>query len=207
LNCSGEPIRLRKVALREADFEYLIGALSEARSRVTEIAVLVSARVGMDHPLAEQGSAAAWKVANVLRAIRSAAADIDAPLPEPMPRPPVTVRPPAAPATPAPATSAAAHPAPTQEVPSPVPAAPSLAGLEGLASEHWLRLFVDDLAAQMRGSGGLTFETAERLLEQRKQAFLSDLETARRMYRTYPALFEETSSGERRVQRHASSGR
>ena len=58
----------------------------------------------------------------------------------------------------------------------------------GLESEHWLPMFVNDLISQLRTSGGITFEVAERLLQQRKDDFLRDFLIARRMYRTYPQL-------------------
>ena len=61
--------------------------------------------------------------------------------------------------------------------------------LTDLESEHWLRTFMEDLLVQFRTSGEINFETVRRLLEQHEQAFLKDLETARKMYRTYPHLF------------------
>lgn len=67
----------------------------------------------------------------------------------------------------------------------------SFAPQAGLEPEHWLTMFVEDLTAQLRGSGGITFEVAERLLQQRKDDFLRDFLIARRMYRTYPRLFPE----------------
>jgi hypothetical protein len=70
--------------------------------------------------------------------------------------------------------------------------APPLVGA-GLDSEHWLLAFIEDLLAQFRGSGEINFEDAQRLLQQQEQTFLRDLETAQRMYRTYPRLFQEDS--------------
>ena len=61
----------------------------------------------------------------------------------------------------------------------------------GLEPEHWLPMFVNDLVSQIRTSGGVTFEVAERLLQQRKDDFLRDFLIARKMYRTYPRLFPE----------------
>jgi hypothetical protein len=58
-----------------------------------------------------------------------------------------------------------------------------------VAFEHWLHLFIGDLVAQSRELDEVSFETVERLLQQRKQDFLKDLATARRMYRVYPHLF------------------
>jgi len=67
----------------------------------------------------------------------------------------------------------------------------SFAAQAGLESEHWVSMFVDDITSQLRTSGGITFEVAERLLQQRKDDFLRDFLVARRMYRTYPRLFPE----------------
>ena len=61
----------------------------------------------------------------------------------------------------------------------------------GLEPEHWWPMFVSDLTAQLRSTGAVTFEIAERLLQQRKDEFLRDFLIARRMYRTYPRLFPE----------------
>jgi hypothetical protein len=61
----------------------------------------------------------------------------------------------------------------------------------GLDAEHWLVAFMEDLLAQFRGSGEISFEGVQRLLQQHEQAFLEELETARRMYRTYPHLFHQ----------------
>jgi hypothetical protein len=60
--------------------------------------------------------------------------------------------------------------------------------------EHWLLAFLEDLLAQFRASDEISFKATQRLLEQHEQAFLKDLETARRMYRTYPHLFPEEAS-------------
>lgn len=67
----------------------------------------------------------------------------------------------------------------------------SFAARSGLESEHWLPMFVEDLSSQVRASGAITFEVAERLLQVRKDDFLRDFLIARRMYRTYPRLFPE----------------
>ena len=61
----------------------------------------------------------------------------------------------------------------------------------GLNSEHWLLAFLEDLLGQFRASGDINFEAVQRLLQHHQQAFLKDLETARRMYRTYPGLFQQ----------------
>src|SRR5271167_3843408 len=60
----------------------------------------------------------------------------------------------------------------------------------GLDPEHWLLAFLEELLAQFRGSGDVSFAAVQLLLEQHEQVFLKDLETARRMYRTYPHLFQ-----------------
>jgi hypothetical protein len=57
-----------------------------------------------------------------------------------------------------------------------------------------LQSLIDDLVACSRAPIDVSFETVERLVQQRKQAFLKDLETARRMYRVYPHLFPGESS-------------
>jgi len=67
----------------------------------------------------------------------------------------------------------------------------------GLDAEHWLHAFVDQLLTQARASGGITFESAERLLQYRKDEFLRDFLTARRMYRAYPHLFPEIADDTR----------
>ena len=53
---------------------------------------------------------------------------------------------------------------------------------------------MDELMREVRTSGAIRFETAERLLEQHKKAFERDLAVARRMYRNYPHLFHEESN-------------
>lgn len=71
----------------------------------------------------------------------------------------------------------------------------AIAAQAGLVEpEHWLPMFVDDLTSQLRTAGAISFEVAERLLQQRKDEFLKDFLTARRMYRTYPHLFPEIHS-------------
>jgi len=70
----------------------------------------------------------------------------------------------------------------------------NLATQVGLEPDHWLSMFIQDLTSQLRASGNITFEVAERLLQQRKDDFLRDFLVARRMYRTYPHLFPEIRS-------------
>lgn len=72
----------------------------------------------------------------------------------------------------------------------------AIASQAGLEPEHWLLMFVRDLMAQLGTSGGINFEVAERLLQQRKDDFLRDFLIARRMYRTYPRLFPELQGAE-----------
>jgi len=64
--------------------------------------------------------------------------------------------------------------------------------LQGPEAEHWRIAFVQDLLTRYRSSGDITFESVQRLLKQHEQAFLADLETARRMYRNYPHLLQES---------------
>lgn len=64
----------------------------------------------------------------------------------------------------------------------------------GVDAEHWLLAFLGDLLAQFRASDEISFEATQELLQQHEQAFRKDLETARRMYRTYPHLFLEENS-------------
>ena len=170
----------------EADFELLIRTLSEARSRATELAASISARLGTEHRLAELANAASWRIENMLREVRSSAAatpaiagglvDLQNALQTEAP-----------PVTPAPNNS-------PEHTSTEMQSMASFATQAGLEPEHWLSMFVDDLTSQIRTSGGITFEVAERLLQQRKDDFLRDFLVARRMYRTYPRLFPEIQS-------------
>jgi hypothetical protein len=141
----------------EADVEYLIRTLSEARSRATELADSIGSRLGAEHPLTQLANAGASNIENALREVRSSAAVHDPP----------DIAPFAAPA--------------------------------GLDPEHWLHAFMDQLLAQARTPGGISFESAERLLQQHKDEFLRDFLIARRMYRTYPQLFPEIASEARQA--------
>lgn len=88
---------------------------------------------------------------------------------------------------------------PPEHMPTEVQAMAALAAQAGLVEpEHWLPMFVEDLTTQLRTSGGISFELAERLLQQRKDDFLRDFLVARRMYRTYPHLFPEIQHQMRR---------
>jgi len=61
----------------------------------------------------------------------------------------------------------------------------------GREPEHWLNTLVSDWMDQFQATGSMTFETIERVLRLHKEAYRRDLETARRMYRTYPQFFED----------------
>ncbi len=65
--------------------------------------------------------------------------------------------------------------------------------------EHWLFGLVNELTEQFRTTGEMTFETLERAVERQKEDYRRDLETARRMVRTYPHLFEPQLFEESRV--------
>jgi len=167
----------------EADFEYLIRTLSEARSRATELAVSIGSRLGSEHQLTQLANAAASNIENTLRDIRNAAAQKQD-------------------SAPGLVDLHGALQAGTEKVPQtpvPVPMTLAFASPAGLDSEHWLHAFVDELVAQARSMGGMSFERAERLLQLRKDEFLRDFLTARRMYRTYPHLFPEIADETRQV--------
>jgi hypothetical protein len=167
----------------EADFEYLIRTLSEARSRATELAVSVGSRLGAEHQLTQLANAAATNIENTLREVRNSAADKQD-------------------SVPALAGLQGALQTETQPVaPAPVLTPPVIAfeAPAGLDAEHWLHAFVDQLMAQARAPGGITFESVERLLQQRKDEFLRDFLIARRMYRTYPHLFPEIADETRQA--------
>jgi hypothetical protein len=167
----------------EADFEELIRTLSEARSRATELATSISARLGTEHRLAVLANAASVRIESMLRDVRSSAkqgTDTAAGLAELQ----GALHTETQPVTPAPVN-------PSDHIPSGMEAMTAFAAQAGLELEHWLPMFVNDLNSQVRTSGGITFELAERLLQQRKDDFLRDFLIARRMYRTYPHLFPE----------------
>ncbi len=162
----------------ETDYAYLFQTLSEARARATEISQAVHSRVGAGHRLSELGNSAVAQIENLLRQIRRVAADAPGGLPEQIPTfsQPETKRPAAPPERVNPSTGAVG------------PASP----------QHWFPGFVNDLLEQFEVSGEISFEAVERALSKRKEAFLKDLEVTRRMYRTYPQLFQdlETRSGQ-----------
>lgn len=175
----------------------MIRTLSEARSRATELAASIGARLGTDHRLSELANAASTRIENMLREIRTSASEkqdtagglagLQGAL-RAEPKPVTTV----------PVTSSPDKPPSTSAV---LP----FAMHAGLEPEHWLPMFVEDLTAQIRTSGGITFEVAERLLQQRKDDFLRDFLIARRMYRTYPNLFPEIRGEVRPQQGHTAA--
>jgi hypothetical protein len=182
----------------EADFERLIRVLSEARARATELATSISARLGTEHHLAELANAASSKIETMLLEVRSSASQATRPAAglaelrgaleiDMQPITPEPGRPEQAPMQ---------HASSEREVQA--SAGAPIAVPPGLDPEHWLSMFVNDLVSQLRISGSINFEVAERLLQQRKDDFLRNFLIARRMYRTYPQLFPE-------IQQHESS--
>lgn len=167
----------------EADFEQLIRTLSEARSRATELAASIRARLGTEHQLAALANTASLKIETVLREVRASAThppEIGSGLTELQGALQTETKP---------VTPTIVDP--SELMPTGTQAMADFAVQAGLESEHWLPMFVNDLISQIRTSGGVTFELAERLLQQRKDDFLRDFLIARKMYRTYPRLFPE----------------
>jgi hypothetical protein len=167
--------------MTEADYEYLLRTLTEARSRATEIAIAVRGRVGLDHRLSELGNSAVSQIESVLRDMRRVASEESEAVNS------ADVR-----SAPKPETRAAAGPA-RDTAGSFAPSAQEA----DLATQHWFPAFVNELLERYQAAGGITFEIVERVLEERKEAFVKDLEIARRMHRTYPQLFHETSAQHR----------
>jgi hypothetical protein len=168
----------------EADFEQLIRTLSEARSRATELAASISARLGTEHRLAQLANAASWKIENMLREVRTSATQTPDNTNGGLAELQGALQTETRPVTPTPTN-------PSDHIFTGTQAMAAFAAQAGLEPEHWLPMFVNDLTSQLRTSGGVTFEVAERLLQQRKDDFLRDFLIARRMYRTYPHLFPE----------------
>jgi len=79
------------------------------------------------------------------------------------------------------------------EYDAPAPVAAATPRVATHQSEHWLQGYIGDLIGRSRAPDEVSFETVEQLLQQYKQTFLKDLETARRMYRVYPHLFPAES--------------
>lgn len=174
--------------ISEADFEHLIRILSDARSRATELAASIGARLGTEHRLAELANAASSRIENVLREVRISATESSEPagglaeLQGALQSEVQLVSPPPL--------------SPSEQVPARPDPFAAIAAQAGLEPEHWVLMFVKDLMAQLGTSGGISFEVAERLLQQRKDEFLRDFLIARRMYRTYPRLFPELQGAE-----------
>jgi len=164
--------------ITEADYEYLLHTLSDARSRATEIAASIGARVGREHPLAQLANSAALNVERVLLGVKRNAADPLEAAPKVFE---ISSGAPAVAATPAVSASNAMEELPWA----------SFTRESGVGPEHWVSRFVDDLMLEVRGSGAITFDTAGRLLDQHRQSFERDLAIARRMVRNYPHLFSE----------------
>lgn len=174
--------------ISEADFEQLIRILSDARSRATELAASIGSRLGSEHRLAELANAASLRIENMLREVRISATESSEPaggLAELQGALQSEVQPVSPPSL-TPSEQTPARPDPTA----------AIAAQAGLEPEHWLLMFVKDVMAQLGTSGGINFEVAERLLQQRKDEFLRDFLIARRMYRTYPRLFPELQGAE-----------
>ena len=165
----------------EADLEYLIRTLSEARSRASELAVAIGSRLGSEHRLTGLANIAASNIEATLREVRNSAIE------EPVSASGLTDLQGALQSTHLPVT-------PVQPVHTALPGERSFAASAGLDAEHWLTVFVDELLHQARTTGLITFEGTERLLQQRKDEFLRDFLTARRMYRAYPQLFPEIAA-------------
>ena len=167
--------------MTEADYEYLLRALSEARSRATEIAIAVRGHVGVEHRLSKLGNSAVSQIESVLRDMRRVASEESEAVNSENVRP-----------APKPETRAVAQRA-KEPAGSFAPSAPAA----DLAAQHWFPAFVNELLERYQAAGGITFEVVERVLEERKEAFMKDLEIARRMHRTYPQLFQETPAQHR----------
>jgi len=162
--------------MTEADYEYLLRTLSEARSRASEIAIAVRGRVGVDHRLSELGNSAVSQIESVLTDVRKVAAEEPASWGE------------------ARLDAGAETKASTGALKNVGVALDFSAQAADIASEHWFPAFVNELLERYRTSGGITFEIVEQVLQERKEAFAKDLEIARRMYRSYPHMFPETQA-------------
>lgn len=167
--------------MTEADYEYLLRALSEARSRATEIAIAVRRHAGGDHRLSELGNSAVSQIESVLRGMRRFAAEESEMV-----------------------NTGGSRPDSEAETKTSTESAKNIAGSVAtpgqeadLASEHWFPAFLNELLERYRAADGITFETVERVLQERKEAFAKDREIARRMYQSYPHLFQETRAQRR----------
>jgi len=152
--------------MNEAEFEYLLNTLSDARSRAAELAVAVRTRVGEDHRLSELGNAALSQIETVLRDARNIALEE---------RDSVKGKRPESGAQPSPPSNMAAR---------------NLDAADD-TSRHWFPDFVNELLQRYRTSGGITFEIVEQVLKKHKEAFAKELDITRKMYRAYPHLFQD----------------
>lgn len=174
--------------MTDADIEYLVRALSEARSRATEITVSVRARVGVEHKLGELGNSAVSRIEMLLEEIRKFAVNDSEDGAGPVKAVSMAI----------PAEEGNTQIEPV--APSAAPLSPEWLPLERDQGGHWLHSFISEITERYCASGGITFETVEESLRRHQQTVAKDIETARRMYRTYPRLFPEAS-------RAAASGR
>ena len=160
--------------MTEADFEYLIHTLSEARSRAAEIALAVRGRAGADHRLAQLADAAVSKIEGVLTSVRQLALERSA----------SSFRA-------ARETERKAPAKPFEVVPAATGAALTFTLPSGIGPEHWLYEFLRDVFRELGARGGVTIEYTDRMWKQRKDVYAQDRDTARRMVRTYPGFFPE----------------
>jgi hypothetical protein len=58
--------------------------------------------------------------------------------------------------------------------------------------EHWLASYIHELVEAFKRNGGIDYAAAETLLAQSKQSFERELATARKIYRLYPRLIDES---------------
>jgi len=187
--------------MTDVDYEYLVRALSDARSRAAEITVSVRARVGVEHPLGELGNSAVSKIELLLKEIRkfavsdseTSAALTSAPAKPTEPIMPASIAP--APIRTEPMRSEPIGRAPIAPVPVHAsPGAPEWFPSAGDEAGHWLHAFVSDVTSKLRASGGISFEGVEESLRRHREAVAKDIEIARRMYRVYPQLFSVEAS-------------
>jgi len=160
--------------MTEADYEYLIHTLSETRSRATEIAVGVRARAGADHKLAKLADDTIAKIESLFNAVRLINAEKPGTGPrlarEPERKAPLRT---------------------LEKVASVPPSADGFALPPGIGPEHWLYEFLRDVFRELGARGAVSVENVDRMWKYRRDCFVRDRETARRMVRTYPELFGE----------------
>ena|SRR5437588_13130978 len=59
--------------------------------------------------------------------------------------------------------------------------------------EHWLASYIRELVEAFKPGNGIDFATAEMLLARQKEAFERELATAKKIYRLYPRLVDESN--------------